>query len=162
MWTPRLPPCGELALQALIARHNAHASVPVPIHRIAELEGWEIEYRNDLGVIHGISGIQGDAKLMWINARLSAAEQRAVIGHELGHWLNGDRDIIRTCRWSSFTYYWNRKLERQATIAAARLLIPYWAVTEYRTIEAVASACAVPAWLVDIVFGGGHIDRAKP
>lgn len=148
-----LPLHGELALRALIARHSAHASVPVPIQQIAELEGWEIEYRDDLGVIYGISGIQGETKLMWINARLPEVERRAVIAHELGHWLNADQHIIRKCGWFSFTYYWDRKIERQATTAAAHLLIPSWAVTEYKTIEAIAAACAVPLWLVQMRCG---------
>ncbi|MCS7294381.1 MAG: ImmA/IrrE family metallo-endopeptidase, partial [Dehalococcoidia bacterium] len=91
-------------------------------------------------------------KLMWINALLSSAEQRLVIAHELGHWINGDEQVIRTCRSSSFAYHWDARLERDATIAAARLLIPEWAVREYGTVEAIAAACDVPAWLVQVGY----------
>jgi len=146
-----LPAAGERALAALIERNRAHEAVPVPVHHIAEREGWEIEFRQDLGSILGISGVYRGVKLMWINAQLSSAERRAVIAHELGHWINGDERVIRTCRWSSFAYHWDIRLERDATVAAARLLIPEWVVREYCTVEAIAAACDVPPWLVEMV-----------
>jgi Zn-dependent peptidase ImmA (M78 family) len=147
-----LPAAGERALAELIERHLAHEAVPVPVHRIAEREGWEIEFRQDLGSILGISGIYRGVKLMWINARLSSAERRAVIAHELGHWINGDEQVIRTCRSSSFAYHWDARLEHDATVAAARLLIPEWTIREYRTVEAIAAACDVPTWLVQVGY----------
>jgi len=147
-----LPAAGERALAELIERHRAHEAVPVPVHCIAEREGWEIEFQQNLGSILGISGIYRGVKLMWINAQLSSAEQRAVIAHELGHWLNGDETVIRTCQWAGFAYHWDARLEREATIAAARLLIPEWAVRQYRTIDLIAAACDVPPWLVQIGY----------
>lgn len=147
-----LPAAGERALAELIERHYAHEAVPVPVHCIAEREGWEIEFRQNLGSILGISGIYRGVKLMWINAQLPSAERRAVIAHELGHWLNGDEHVVRMCRATSFAYYWDARLERDATVAAARLLIPEWAVREYGTVEAIAAACEVPPWLVEIGY----------
>ena len=124
----------------------------MPVQQIAEHEGWEIELRDGLGTILGISGVYKGVKLMWINAQLSSAERRAVIAHELGHWLNGDELVIRTCRWSSFAYHWDARLERDANITAARLLIPNWAVREYQTVQEIAAACDVPSWLVEMAY----------
>ncbi len=145
-----LSAAAERALADLIARYAARGTLPVPVQQIAEHEGWEIEFRDGLGTILGISGVYKGVKLMWINAQLSTAERRAVIAHELGHWLNGDELVIRTCRWSSFAYHWDVRLERDATITAARLLIPNWAVREYQTVQAIAAACDVPPWLVEM------------
>jgi Zn-dependent peptidase ImmA (M78 family) len=150
-----LSAAAERALADLIARHAAHGTLPVPVQQIAEDEGWEIEFRDGLGTILGISGVYKGVKLMWINRQLSSAERRAVIAHELGHWLNGDELVIRACRWSSFAYHWDVRLEREATITAARLLIPNWAVREYQTVQAIAAACDAPPWLVEMAYRVG-------
>uniref|UniRef100_A0A7C2WJ70 ImmA/IrrE family metallo-endopeptidase n=2 Tax=Thermorudis TaxID=1649508 RepID=A0A7C2WJ70_9BACT len=148
-----LPSIAGTALAEFIRRHRAHDTVPVPVIDIAEREGWEIEFRSDLGKIRGISGVYRGVKLMWINALLPLEEQRAVVAHELGHWLNGDQRVIELCQHGSFAYLWDRKLERQATLTGACLLVPSWAIREYQTIEAIAAACAVPPWLVKMRLG---------
>lgn len=82
--------------------------------------------------------------------------QRAVIAHELGHWLNGDfgSGLSMVELYTSGDGRWvAERQERRAYIAAARILIAPWVIRKHDgDRERIAAVSEVPPWLVDLVL----------
>lgn len=153
----RLAKCGERAISELIARYELHAemAVPVPIRQVARDEGWIIRFSERMGRLYGVAVVIEDVRVMQINARVSDTYQRLAIAHEMGHVLNGDASAIHFCSptGGSFAGWLRNRQERQASIAAARILIPDWALGDAETIQEIASLCEVPDELVKLRVG---------
>lgn len=156
MASARLTKAGETAVRALIARYNLHGrmALPVPIRQIARDEGWRIHYTERLAPLYGFAVVHGSVHLMQINADVTDPYQRFAIAHEMGHVLNGDRVSLHLCAAGGRLAQWtSRRMERQADLAAARLLIPP-AAFEAGSIAEIAAACEVPRELVELLVSG--------
>lgn len=141
----------ERAIAQLIERRNLHTSLalclPVPIGYIARSEGWDLYYRDDMTDLYGFAVVDGPIRTITINSEISQAWQRHAIGHEMGHYINRDPGRFHLFHYGQWLV---DKMERRASIVAARLLIPEDALREMSTIDEIAVACDVPRDLVEL------------
>lgn len=146
----------DRAVSELIARYDLHTrlSVPVPIRHIARNEGWVVVYSEQMGRLYGVAVVHERLRLMRINADVTPSFQRMAIAHEMAHVLNGDIESIQLCAASvpAFRGWLNRRQERQASLTAARILIPDWVLAEIQTVDEIATACEVPRELVELLI----------
>jgi len=121
--------------RALLTKHGIN-SYPVDVHRLARLEGVEVD-RSDFGEeISGLLVKDGARAVIGVNGRDVPARQRFTIAHELGHFLLHDsrelfvdRDFVVHFRnETSSTGY--DALEVEANQFAAELLMPAEKVRE--------------------------------
>lgn len=130
-------------LACTIDVHEAHVpgSLPVSITQILRQQNWEILYRERIYPVYGGALIGRRARGMLINADLPAPWQRFVMAHELGHVIAehpGSFYLFSADNWM------HHKQEREASIIAAHLLIPEWALSEYGAERDLTAACDVP------------------
>lgn len=85
-----------------------------------------------------------------LDIRLTAHVARLAYAHEIGHGLHGHQGAFVL---AEMDQWFVRRAEREAWAVAARLLVPIQTVIDYETTEAIATACDVPEWLVDLAAG---------
>lgn len=137
-------------VRALIDRHRLHESAPVMIRQVANDEGWLVTFR-PLDSLNGFAVVSGRQRAMVINSALPWAYQRMAIAHEMAHVLcnhGGDIYASRIHEGTFADWLWD-KCEREATIAAARILIPLDRLAVGADAEEVAASCGVPVELVE-------------
>jgi Zn-dependent peptidase ImmA (M78 family) len=108
--------------------HFASPELPVPVDSIAvDLLGLTVDEDDALDV----SGmLVPDEHQIWLNgreARQSPGRRRFTLAHELGHWVcqyTEGRVEPRYCRAEEIGVGVGRKLEREANMFAAHLLMP--------------------------------------
>lgn len=153
----RLSQRGERAVTELIDRYELHARFagPVPIRQVARDEGWILRWSDQLHRIFGLAIVVDDVRVMTINSRVAEPFQRMAIAHEMGHLLNGDEGDVHLCAMTGagFTDWLRGRQERQATLAAARLLVPDWVLNDGGTLGEIAVRCRVPVELVQLRAG---------
>lgn len=141
----------ESAIQEMVERLDLHSPysnpLPVPIEQIARDEGWAVRYLHNLFPLYGFAAVRGNKRLMGINADVARPYQRLAIAHELGHFLNGDLFELHLC--NEWDWLYNR-VERSASLIAARLLIPDLSLERIETVADLASICDVPDELVQL------------
>lgn len=152
----RLSRRGERAVSELVARYDLHTemALPIPIRQVTRDEGWIVRFSEQMAQLYGIAIIIDDVQVMQINARITSSYQRMAMAHEIGHVLNGDEGQIHLCAATGRGFrdwLWSRQ-ERQASLAAARILIPHWVRAEIETIDEIAVVCEVPRELVELLF----------
>jgi Zn-dependent peptidase ImmA (M78 family) len=137
-------------------RYNLHAppGAIVDIRSVAYREGWHIVEDWRMKKLWGLA--RADVQRIWLKATLSPAYKRAVIAHELGHWLCGHFDSgvgLECCTQPvGFAGWLIDRQERQAWHAAAKILIPWWVVNECDgDPEQIAAMADVPRWLVGML-----------
>lgn len=132
-------------INRIIEFRELHVTVPVPIRQLVQDEGWRLVFRSRMHPLYGFAIAKGPHKVMFVSEDIGHVAQRFVMGHELAHDLGDHVGSFHLCgEWG----WANMKQEIVADSIAADLLIPDWAVEEYREIELIAAACEVPEWLV--------------
>ncbi len=110
---------------------------------IAENEGIHIYYRNDFKELLGVYTIINDIDCIFINSNLDENLIKQVIAHELGHYFL-HRNFAKNNILHDYGFYdISGKVEYEANIFAAELLIPDNILEEYihsnYTIDEIAS-----------------------
>jgi len=144
----------QKVIDTFIARHNLHNSVPVAIERAVDAEGIFLRFTSGLNPVLAYAVALGPVRRITVNANLSSPMRRLAVAHELAHLLLDDLAVAHfwTGDTSPFTQWIAAKTERRANLAAARLLIPPdFLCGEYEDYTAIAAACDVPPWLVEMV-----------
>ena len=135
----------------LIRRHRLHdGGVPVMVRQVANDEGWQVAFR-PLESLHGFAVVKGATKVMVINSQLPTEYQRMAVAHEMAHDILGHAGPLFTAqihRGDFHDWMWDR-CEREATVAAARILIPLDRLAVGADAEEVAASCGVPVELVE-------------
>lgn len=104
-------------------------SVPVDIEKLAILVGAEVKRDNFEDTLAGFIYLQGDMKLIGVNASDSLQRQRFTIAHELGHMhldkeaVSYDRDFAVKMR-DEHSKDGTDPIEINANLFAAELLMP--------------------------------------
>jgi len=75
---------GREAAQALLATHGISAP-PVPVEKIAKLEGAKVEYAPLNQELSGLAHIRDGVPIIGVNAQHSVTRQRFTLAHELAH-----------------------------------------------------------------------------
>lgn len=110
--------------------------------------------------IHGFYSNVLNMDFIYINRRLSRARQRLVCAHELGHAVL--HPGVNSLFLSRSTQINGEKLERQADLFAAHLLIPDSAFARAReeslTMEQLAAELKLPPSYLELKFSALHDD----
>lgn len=75
---------GREAAQAMLVQHGITAP-PVPVERIAKLEGVKVEFAPLDQELSGLAHIRDGVPIIGVNALHSATRQRFTLAHELAH-----------------------------------------------------------------------------
>lgn len=146
------------AAQRVLTRHRAIISAtPVPILRMAEDDGWFINFE-PLHDFEGIAVVLEGVKVMTVNSRLSPQRQRGVVAHELGHHERDDASSLpfQPVRYiNTFGIWLHDRAERGAWEVAANILVPIDMLDGlvHATVDDIARACDVPPELVVLALG---------
>lgn len=121
---------GREAAQALLVKHGV-TGPPVPVERIARLEGARVEYAPLAQELSGLAHIRAGVPIIGINATHSAARQRFTLAHELAHVLLHRTELERavhvdkgSLRRDALAAAGVDRKEIEANAFAAELLMP--------------------------------------
>ena|SRR5213592_3516699 len=118
-------------VDTLLKRYYDHFSadeLPVPVESIAvDLLGLTVDEDDSLEVSGMLVPSDQQIWLNGVEARQSGGRRRFTLAHELGHWVcqyQAGRVEPRYCRSDDIGVEAGRKLEREANVFAAQLLMP--------------------------------------
>lgn len=101
--------------------------VPVNVHALAQLLGFDVIPFPFPPTIHGVTFIEGDVRSIGVNQHQPVTRQRFSIAHEIGHFLSGhisfDDEELHVEESQGWFDPYNRQ-EREANQFAAELLMP--------------------------------------
>lgn len=115
--------------------------------RIAKNKGIIVQFQ-DLGDIWGYYFVYKRVPIIVISSRLKETLQKVVCAHELGHAIFHPK--LNTSFMKNNTYFSMDKVEREANLFAAELLISDESITEVSNIYELASLHGVPIELVKL------------
>lgn len=142
-------------IEHLIKRYRLHDSVPVRISTLLEdfvVRDYDLSPRT-----FGFSLIMRHQVHIGINRRLDSATRRLTLAHESGHIISFHPGMNYTCERNA---WFKSKLEHEAQIIAAYLLVPGFAVECYggpMSAKQIAHYLDVPVSLVDLRWSQGII-----
>lgn len=118
----------EAAAEQLLDKHGV-TTPPVPVERIAELEGIEIVASHSAGLESGFAFRDGDRRVIGVNTRESRRRRRFTVGHEIGHLLLHERELtvdqtMRVHKRDDVSSMATNREEIEANGFAAALLMP--------------------------------------
>lgn len=132
-------------LHQLIKKANSHCP-----YELADYKNIHVIHFDLHEEINGYYKYDKRNQYIVINRNLNATMQRVVCAHELGHALLHTRSNTPFMR--KHTLYSIDRMEYEANIFAAELLIPDSVGFGYETIQEIAAAYDVPMFLVEIKF----------
>lgn len=136
-------------VRALIERWDIHRDpmmdLPVPIERIARLEGFRICWGSTFPVM-GYAIVGKGARFIRVDSRMSEPWQRLTIAHELGHVLahHAGRAVDDGCRHECAIDRLQDPDELEATLLGLAILVPRAVVDLGWDAAEIARRCMVP------------------
>lgn len=146
----------EERVARLIDAYDLHGTFeqPVDVVNLAPLEEWfpitiaDLTVAQISGFVLPIAPESTRPVPITLCRTLDADAARLVYAHEVGHALYGHEGaftLMELDRW------FQDRSEREAWRVAAQLLVPVDAIARYETVDRIASACRVPAFLVEMI-----------
>ncbi len=142
---------------ALIDRYDLHGTPdnPVDLVNLSRLENefpLVVEDLSAMEVAGYVIPPHGDispnnTSPIFVHRTLGPIARRLTYAHEIGHALHGHAGALSL---ASMDEWFMDRVERDAWIVAAQLLVPVDTMARYETIDAIAAVCMVPRKLVEL------------
>ncbi len=142
-------------VEYLIRRYRLHDRVPVSLNTL--LQHFTVREYDLSPRTLGFSLVMRHQVHIGINRTLDSASRRLTLAHESGHLISFHPGMNYTCERNT---WFKIKLEHEAQIVAAYLLVPKLAVMCYGdrlTAQQLAARLDVPVSLVDLRWSQGVI-----
>lgn len=151
----RLPRRAQAAVTDLIERYGLDDGyLPVPIYHIAQEEGWEVRFRDELPDAYGVAVVTDVARVMVVRGSMTSEAKRYTVAHEMGHLLCGHRAGVHLhAPDDTRQRIGNRHRARQeseADMVAAAILIPREVARQATSLAEITRRCKVPKSLAKI------------
>jgi len=135
-------------ISAYVEKATKYCHRRTPYH-VADDLGYFIHYADMGEATLGYHLVQGSAKIICLNSRLSCKKQEFVLAHELGHAMMHSH--IKVSKFTRNSLYSTDVMEREANIFAALLLFGH---REMFTVDELADEYEIEPHVLKDLLGG--------